>query len=300
MLHQIPTVQKNWGQASVVFDASQSETFKVLSKYNDIRYFLAPEDPMRRLPMPRIQVTRSRGDGSLAVTNNATVDEAISALQGGAAIGIQNVSEYNSEIANLCADYYRSIPCAGEVFTNVYVSAPGSSVAAHLDPEHVFFVQLSGSRTWSFGKAPSADNPLTSLAASWVDARNRLPTTKIPYDPKRFDRSEAVSCVLNAGDCLYLPPGCWHKPMNDGDAHSLHVTLSVRPLTMYDLLMQNLKLRSLEDSSLRAELSRETLRDEVYQEAVSKAYPSSAFKALTNRNRIGLYSKTVRRSFWNP
>lgn len=299
MLNLIEVVSKIFGKSAVAFDARPTRTFNTLSKYGDYRYFLAPEVPISRNPAPRIQVTRKNGFGELSVSNNATLDEAISALQQGGAVGIQNVSDFNEEIKMLCSQYLRGIDTANDVFANAYVSAPGSTVGAHFDPEHVFFVQLSGRRRWEYSVKPAAITPLTSLAADWVSHKVRSSSDELPYSPVGIEDCTMETCELSAGDCLYLPPGCWHQPTTIGDDASLHITLSIKPFTVFDLVLQNLKIEALENSELRAEISRTEVKNDEFQTAISLLNSISDFKALTNRSRIGRYAKSVRKSFWN-
>jgi ribosomal protein L16 Arg81 hydroxylase len=117
-------------------------------------------------------------------------------------------------------------------FAKLYGSAKdGGGFPIHWDQHSTFVVQLSGAKRWFFEKSPGVVDPKGSGGLD-ADGVARYASTKIVDAPMKPDgtharvpKRDALEIVeLSVGDCLYLPPGTWHR--GEAIGHSLAVSLS--------------------------------------------------------------------------
>ena len=110
--------------------------------------------------------------------------------------------------------------CA-ETSVNAYLSPPGGSAfPPHWDTQDVFVLQTAGTKRW-WVYAPQRPLPLR------VDA--------CPPGGLSEPGELLLDVVLEPGDALYVPRGFVHHALA-GDTASLHLSVSVTPLTTADLL----------------------------------------------------------------
>ena len=105
----------------------------------------------------------------------------------------------------------------------------------HRDDQEVFILQLDGRKRWL----------LYGASVDGVD-RTKLKSTAVPPAGASFDQ------VLQAGDLLYIPRGCYHVavPMNEP---ALHLTVSVKNPRGRDLLLwmvERLRTNDIADRDL--------------------------------------------------
>lgn len=141
-------------------------------------------------------------------------------------------------------------------FAKLYVSPPGAGFSIHADADHVFILQIRGSKRWRFGPSPDLVHPLHAVmsrpdgvvvhgdgSAVLDDAGEPVPAP---------DPSALHDVVLGPGDGLYLPPGTWHQGSAEGESVALSVSPGRQPgLELATNLLVDL-LRN--DPDLRADL----------------------------------------------
>jgi ribosomal protein L16 Arg81 hydroxylase len=133
---------------------------------------------------------------------------------------------------------------AGEIVVNCYWSPAGGGFGTHFDDHHVFILQVDGSKRWSISPRTACAAPPGNLVDSpeaVASFRARHPEIALT----RPDESAFVEHELRPGDCLYLPPGTWHRTCA-GD-HSLALTLSLSGARLGQLLSK-VAVRQLERS----------------------------------------------------
>lgn len=119
---------------------------------------------------------------------------------------------------------------------NAFLSPPGGGLSIHFDADHVFVLQLEGTKRWRVSRTLDVVAPsITGIHG--VDAREITREWGLDVEPPPPDQLMHID--LAPGDVLYLPPGVWHAPLA-GETGSLHLSLSVRPvgfrLLFHDLL----------------------------------------------------------------
>ena len=79
-----------------------------------------------------------------------------------------------------------------------------------------------------------------------------LPQQDVAWDPLMYrPLGEPLRVVLRQGDVLYVPRGVMHEAYC-GPAESLHLTISIAPLTLADLLVTAIKQHAALNERFRA------------------------------------------------
>ena len=127
-------------------------------------------------------------------------------------------------------EYRKSFRVAGRFFFNSYLSPHGAGFGLHLDHHPVSILQLDGQKRWWYSSEPGLKQVLTNV--SFPAGRDVL---KLPWvTVERPAEDSLCEVVLNAGDVLYLPKGCWHRAQAIG--HSLGLTLAMESVSLLDLI----------------------------------------------------------------
>jgi len=124
---------------------------------------------------------------------------------------IRNAERHDPELARLADGFHADFET--EVNVHVYCTpAQESGFGWHYDPEDVFIVQTHGAKEYQLRK--NTVNPWPLLA-------------QMPKD-LHYEReiTPTWSCVLKAGDWLYIPSGWWHSARGvEGDSITLAIGL---------------------------------------------------------------------------
>lgn len=127
-------------------------------------------------------------------------------------------------------EYRKSFRVAGRFFFNSYLSPHGAGFGLHLDHHPVSILQLDGQKRWWYSSEPGLKQVLSNV--SFPAGRDAL---KLPWvTVERPAEDSLCEVVLNAGDVLYLPKGCWHRAQAIG--HSLGLTLAMESVSLLDLI----------------------------------------------------------------
>lgn len=156
-----------------------------------------------------------------------TRSEARELFKQGHTVVIRSAERHDLELERLAAGFRRDF--AAPVNVHVYCTPPASSgFGWHYDPEDVFILQTEGSKEYQLRK--NTVNPWPLLE-------------QMPKDLK-YEREvmPAWSCILAAGDWLYIPAGWWHSARGAaGDSITLAIGLMTpAAIALLDLLRKEL------------------------------------------------------------
>jgi ribosomal protein L16 Arg81 hydroxylase len=147
-------------------------------------------------------------------------------FRGGSTIRVRDVDKVDARLALFVAEIRRRFAVASQI--NLYLTPPRKpGFAPHFDITDVFIVQCLGAKAWRL----------------FDDYSNRvdLPLIDTNWDPDRFKPLSLPDPItLSAGDVLYLPRGVMHEAFCT-DRESMHLTISLTPLTVADLIARELQ-----------------------------------------------------------
>lgn len=183
----------------------------------------------------------------MSVERACTPDKVGQAFQAGATVCISGI-QANARLNQFMDAFAKEVHQAGELSFNCYYSPNGRGFALHLDDHPVWILQIEGRKRWWYSRLPYA-KPLSTVSFSQGMAVAHVPWA----DPiKRPDESDFHEVVLEPGDVLYLPEGCWHRAAAEGE--SLALTLACSRVSPLDLVQQALAGRIAHRRSLRENL----------------------------------------------
>ena len=158
----------------------------------------------------------------------------------GSTIRVRDVDRFDGTLRRFQAEVQRYFTARSQI--NLYLTPPGKSgFPPHFDITDVFVVQCRGAKDWS-------------IFDSYTN-QVELPLPETDWDPERFQPCGAVESLrLCAGDVLYLPRGAMHQAFCT-NLESMHLTVSLTPLTVVDLLTQAFRTAAAKDPALRQRVS---------------------------------------------
>jgi ribosomal protein L16 Arg81 hydroxylase len=141
-----------------------------------------------------------------------------------------------------------SLALGHRVQANMYLTPPsGRAFATHYDTHDVMVVQLLGSKQWQVFEPPNMIPPLPRRA-----------DPKTPTDS--LETGQPALLDLARGSALYLPRGYPHKARTDAEP-SIHVTFSLNPVTLGEVLRIAIDILEDRDAKLRQHVSADLLTD---------------------------------------
>ena len=169
-------------------------------------------------------------------SGKSNLEVMLDALRRGATVRVRDVDRFDARLHCFAAEVRRVFAAQSDI--NVYLTpAAKSGLDPHLDTTDVFIIQCRGSKDWR------VFHSYTNQAA--------LPLPDTAWDPDRYTPSANFEAMtLGAGDVLYLPRGTMHQPFCT-ELESMHLTVSIAPLTYVDILAQALKRAAETDPELR-------------------------------------------------
>jgi bifunctional lysine-specific demethylase and histidyl-hydroxylase NO66 len=116
----------------------------------------------------------------------------------------------------------------GEVNCNAYITPPGEQgLETHYDDHDVIVLQLSGTKQWTLFHPEHNINPIEGMEY------------RQEYVEQCTDRTEHT---LERGAVLYIPAGFPHSARTVGSQTSTHLTFSLRPYHVQDVVINMLSL----------------------------------------------------------
>jgi hypothetical protein len=157
-------------------------------------------------------------------------------LRRGATIRVRAIETYDPQLKALIGGIADQL--AGQCDGNVYLTPPGNSgFPPHFDTTDVFVVQCAGTKHWRIHDQYAHMTELPLAENGWEPGRFE-PTAP----PREFE--------LNRGDVLYVPRGVMHSAYCT-ERESMHLTISLQPLTVADLLHTLISGAAAADIDLR-------------------------------------------------
>lgn len=157
-------------------------------------------------------------------------------LAKGATLRFRDIERFDPGLAGLAAAVAETF--AAPVQINVYLTPPQQEgFPPHFDNTDVFIVQVAGAKQWTLHRDYTNKAP--------------LPDPDSPWDPERYKPlGPGETHVVQVGDVLYVPRGGMHSA-RCMDTQSMHLTLSLAPLSMAALLEREIGRLAGEETALR-------------------------------------------------
>ena len=157
-------------------------------------------------------------------------------LRHGATLRVRDADKFDAGLGRFAREISSQFAAQSQI--NLYLTpASRAGFAPHFDTTDVFIVQCLGEKEWRI--YPEYTN------------KSELPLMETPWDPDRFRPcAPATNFTLRPGDVLYLPRGEMHEAFC-ADRESMHLTISIAPLTFADLLAKALKAAAESDVRFR-------------------------------------------------
>ena len=154
----------------------------------------------------------------------------------GATVRVRDVDALDRRLSAFAAAVRRQFAAPAQI--NMYLTPPRQDgFPPHFDITDGFVVQCLGAKQWR-------------LYTDYTQ-RVELPPPATNWEPDRFRSLGAPDTLtLAAGDVLYLPRGAMHEARCT-DRASLHLTVSIEPLTSADLVRQALESATEADVAWR-------------------------------------------------
>lgn len=140
---------------------------------------------------------------------------------------------------------------AGSARCGAFASPPGDGLACHYDAEDVISIQLAGRKR--FHLAPVAELPTPygmQYGPGSAPYDDLYPQITGPFPDFQHARFETVN--MAPGSVLFMPRGTWHR--SEALSESLAVSIILRPPTLLDSALEQLRLILLQDERWRRPL----------------------------------------------
>ena len=195
----------------------------------------------------------------------------------GATIRVVGVDKYLPRVASL-ADALSSA-LAMIVQANLYLTPQThTGLRPHFDMHDVLVCQCAGTKRWRLYRDYAGTQA--------------LPAQDMPCDPDCHMPGEVSRDIrMEPGDVFYVPRGTMHDASTEhGD--SLHLTFSLRALTVGELMKRTVQLAMEEDVALRSAIAYDV---RAHPAAVDDAIVERMVQALTTDRRLDRTLEAYRR-----
>lgn len=104
------------------------------------------------------------------------------------------------------------IPKRQKLFQNLWIGSKSNISPLHYDPANNFLAQISGQKSILLADPASTKNlyPFGGMSGAPHVSQVRFPNPDIEKFPK-VKGVKLLSCTIDPGDMLYIPPGWWHQ-----------------------------------------------------------------------------------------
>ncbi|QSQ21784.1 cupin-like domain-containing protein [Pyxidicoccus parkwayensis] len=161
-------------------------------------------------------------------------DQVREALTSRTTVCVNDIGAGDEGLSVFAAHIKRQLGLPSPVRFNCYLSPPGEGLDTHYDARHATVIQLSGRKLWRYSRLPAAAYPLRNAIVE-QDGRVRQSDNKPIKDVPTPDESQFEEVMLEPGDILYLPPGCWHNA-KAGDDSSLALNMACETVGFFSIL----------------------------------------------------------------
>lgn len=189
---------------------------------------------------------------------SASLETVITALKRGCTVRVSDLQRFHPPLQTFVRDI--SLLFAARCQVNAYLTpARQSGFQPHFDTTDVFIIQCHGVKEWKI-----FDSYRDEIA---------LPLTDTPWIPERYIPGEVAEVLtLRLGDALYIPRGMMHSARCLSEA-SLHLTVSLCPLTIFSVLERELRRVAMSDVNFRMRIPVQDSREgeEIFERVVQAA-----------------------------
>jgi hypothetical protein len=169
-------------------------------------------------------------------SGRTALEMAAEQLGGGATLRVRDLQRADRNLMAFVRSVQETFAAPAQV--NLYLTPPHrEGFPPHFDITDVFVVQIAGSKSWRIYPEYADQKP--------------LPTADTPWEPQRYLAiGKGEELTMRTGDVLYIPRGGMHSAASLAE-ESMHLTISLAPMTYFDLLTRALAHLAKEDEALR-------------------------------------------------
>src|SRR5262245_5472083 len=169
-------------------------------------------------------------------SGRSAVEVAGELLKIGCTLRFRDIDQFDSKLAEFAREVAEVYAADAQV--NVYFTPPAQDgLPPHFDNQDAFIIQVAGAKEWLIYK-------------DYTD-QQLLPGPDVDWDANRFrPMGTAAPLRLHAGDVLYIPRGVMHSARCTNE-ESMHLTVTLSPLTMLNVLEKELRRLAAQDIELR-------------------------------------------------
>lgn len=192
-------------------------------------------------------------------------------MENGSTLVINRVNAHNSFIQDLSSSFAKFV--MSQTLANGYFAFGGDgSFGDHWDTHDVFAVQLFGKKRWKL-YTPTFESPLT-------------PHTSKNYKHER-PKEAILDCILEPGDCLYIPKGWWHNALPT-EKETFHIAIGVHVPPVIDYITWVARKILPDSLECRKSLRMTENVDEILLKAQDKI-----FDAISDKNNLRNFLEAV-------
>jgi ribosomal protein L16 Arg81 hydroxylase len=151
----------------------------------------------------------------------------------GFSLCFRDVSIGNKVLESLVSDCDALSDRKASAIVTSYLTPPHCNGYVHYDYQHVFFLQVEGSKFWRISERPGIECPIENLAYGSISQAFLNGLRQKGYEISIPSDSGSLDLLLEQGDVLYLPPGYYHVA-HTREKYSFHYTLTLESSTFWD------------------------------------------------------------------
>ena len=170
----------------------------------------------------------------------------------GLTVYLHELTPWYAELPPLLAQLERELQVpAGCARIAAFASPQGDGLPAHFDGEDVISIQLRGRKRFRVAPVEGLAWPVGPQFGPGMLPADELYAQCEQGFPKDMP-ADAESIIMAPGSVLFLPRGIWHQ--TEALEDSLSISIVLRPPTLADALLHQLKQRLLRDPAWRRPL----------------------------------------------
>lgn len=192
----------------------------------DLLLVVPPPDSGRRFERKRLR--------------DVNLGQLYSLFHAGSTLVIEDIQKSWPPVAQLAASLGEAF--SARIGVNMYMTPAGAQGAPlHPDVQDVFVLQMDGAKDWYMyeQREDLCLETLTHLKELRPPVKGRM------EEPPLIDRT-----TLRKGDFLYIPRGLPHRAVAPADSPSLHLTVTITPVSWVDFLKAAVEAASIEHPEL--------------------------------------------------